>query len=141
MRCAQISLLRNIVWLISNLCRNKDPAPALDYISKIVPLLTQMLQFPNPDRQVLIDISWALSYITDGDSDRIQLVIDNECVPFLVYLLNSKEVQIIVPALRSVGNIVTGSDFQVKFLIINNYNFYHFNYRFSLKTFINLNKI
>ena len=59
------------------------------------------------------DAAWAISYVTDEDGDRIQAVIDAGCVPSLVRLLDHNENSIVVPALRSVGNIVTGSDFQV----------------------------
>lgn len=61
----------------------------------------------------LADAAWAISYITDEDGDRIQAVIDNGCVPLLVKLLSHMECSIVVPALRSVGNIVTGTDVQV----------------------------
>lgn len=52
--------------------------------------------------------------MTDEDGDRIQAVIDAGCVPTLIELLNSNENSIVVPSLRSVGNIVTGSDVQVR---------------------------
>lgn len=58
------------------------------------------------------DASWAISYVTDDENEKIQAVIDAGCVPHLVKLLEMEENLIIVPALRSVGNIVTGSDSQ-----------------------------
>lgn len=59
------------------------------------------------------DASWAISYVTDDDNMKIQAVVDAGCVPHLVKLLDSNESAVIIPALRSVGNIVTGSDSQV----------------------------
>lgn len=50
--------------------------------------------------------------MTDDEGDRIQAVIDAGCVPNLVRLLGMDENLVIVPALRSVGNIVTGNDTQ-----------------------------
>lgn len=50
--------------------------------------------------------------MTDDESDRIQAVIDAGCVPHLVRLLGMDDNLVIVPALRSVGNIVTGNDSQ-----------------------------
>lgn len=61
---------------------------------------------------ILADAAWAISYVTDDESDRIQAVIDADCVPGLIKLLGMEENVIIVPALRSIGNIVTGSDIQ-----------------------------
>lgn len=75
------------------------------------------------------DAAWAISYITDEDGERIQAVIDALCVPSLVQLLDHKENSIIVPALRSVGNIVTGSDSQVKIHRL----FCHFQFKYNDK--------
>lgn len=58
------------------------------------------------------DACWAISYVTDDDNIKIQSVIDAGCVPHLVKLLGLNEPAIIVPALRSVGNLVTGNDAQ-----------------------------
>lgn len=97
---------------MSNLCRNKNPAPPFNRISVLLPIFANLLQ--HADRQILADASWAISYLTDEDNDKIQAVIDAGCVPHLVRLLDCNDPNIIVPALRSVGNIVTGNDHQVE---------------------------
>lgn len=51
--------------------------------------------------------------MTDDDGERIQAVINAGCVTSLVNLLQHEKNSIIVPALRSIGNIVTGNDAQV----------------------------
>lgn len=105
------SFLRNIVWLMSNLCRNKNPSPPFEQIQRLLPVLSQLLC--GTDIQVLADACWALSYVTDDENNKIQAVVDTGAVPRLVALLGTDEPSIIVPALRSVGNIVTGTDRQV----------------------------
>lgn len=47
----QISFLRNIVWLMSNLCRNKNPPPPFEKVSVMLPVLSELLQ--HNDVQVL----------------------------------------------------------------------------------------
>lgn len=105
-----VSFVRNVVWLMSNLCRNKNPAPPFEKVKMMLPVLSRLLQ--HTDTQILTDAAWAISYVTDDVNEKIQSVINAGCVPHLVKLLGSKENVVIVPALRSVGNIVTGDDSQ-----------------------------
>lgn len=106
----EISFLRNIVWLMSNLCRNKNPTPPFDKIKQMLPALAQLLT--NNDKMILSDVCWALSYVTDDTCEKIQAVVDSGCIPRLVWLLGCDDPSIVTPALRSVGNIVTGDDKQ-----------------------------
>lgn len=106
----QLSFLRNIVWLMSNLCRNKNPPPPFDRVEPMIPVLSKLLE--HEDSQVLADACWALSYVTDDDAIKIESVVASGAVPRLVRLLGCENPAIITPALRSVGNIVTGSDTQ-----------------------------
>ena len=64
-----------------------------------------------------------MSYVTDDDNIKIQAVIDAGAVPPLIELLKSNETSILTPALRTVGNIVTGNDVQVSIIIFINFNF------------------
>ncbi|XP_063706912.1 importin subunit alpha [Culicoides brevitarsis] len=106
----QNSFLRNVVWLCSNLCRNKNPHPPFEKIKPLLPVLAELLK--HTDDQILADSCWALSYVTDDEADKIQAVVDSGAVPLLVNLLDSENVAIITPTLRTVGNIVTGNDVQ-----------------------------
>lgn len=97
---------------MSNLFRNKNPSAPFDKVKIMLPYLAKLLQ--HEDNQVVADAAWAISYVTDDENFKIQAVIDNNCVPALISLLEKDDPSIIVPSLRSIGNIVTGSDHQVR---------------------------
>ena len=61
--------------------------------------------------QVLTDACWALSYLTDGADDQIQTVLNSGVAPYLVSHLGQSDVRVLTPAVRAVGNIVTGSGY------------------------------
>ncbi|OAD52483.1 Importin subunit alpha-3, partial [Eufriesea mexicana] len=107
-----ITFLRNVTWVIVNLCRSKEPPPPPSTIREILPALNVLIH--HTDINILVDTIWALSYLTDGGNEQIQLVIDSGVVPRLIPLLSHKEVKVQTAALRAVGNIVTGTDEQTQ---------------------------
>lgn len=127
----KLSMLRNATWTLSNFCRGKTPQPNWDQvhtnpdgscsmtddpqIHPALPVLSKLVYML--DDEVLIDACWAISYLSDGSNDKIQAVIEAGIPRRLVELLMHASTSVQTPALRSVGNIVTGDDVQTQVII------------------------
>jgi importin subunit alpha-1 len=109
---SKLTMLRNGTWTLSNMCRGKNPAPNFESIRDAVPVLAQLLH--HRDEEVMTDAAWALSYLTDGDNDKIQAVVEAGVAGRLVDLLRHHKPAVVTPALRAVGNMVTGTDSQTQ---------------------------
>ncbi|EYU46779.1 hypothetical protein MIMGU_mgv1a0058492mg, partial [Erythranthe guttata] len=111
---AKLSMLRNATWTLSNFCRGK-PQPQFELVKPALPALAHLIH--TNDEEVLTDACWALSYLSDGINDKIQTVIEAGVCPRLVELLLHPSPSVLIPALRTVGNIVTGDDTQTQVII------------------------
>lgn len=63
------SFLRNASWALSNLCRGR-PQPDYNLVRRAIPTLIKVL-VENDKEEIITDICWALSYLSDGAKDRI----------------------------------------------------------------------
>ncbi|KAI3792151.1 hypothetical protein L2E82_06021 [Cichorium intybus] len=111
---AKLSMLRNATWTLSNFCRGK-PQPPFEETKPALPALERLVH--SNDEEVLTDACWALSYLSDGTNDKIQAVIEAGVCRRLVELLLHPSPSVLIPALRTVGNIVTGDDLQTQCII------------------------
>ena len=102
----KLAVVRNAIWTVSNLCRGK-PAPSFSLVSPAIPVLALCLS--SQDNQMLVDVCWSLAYLSDGSDDRIEKIVksDDSVIPQLVELMESESAGIRVPALRTIGNILT----------------------------------
>ncbi|XP_041971320.1 importin subunit alpha-7 [Aricia agestis] len=109
---ARLSITKNAVWTLSNLCRGKNPPTNFEAVAPGIPVLARLLH--HTDADLLSDACWALSYLSDGPNEKIQAVIDAGVCRRLVELLSHSKYSVVSAALRAVGNIVTGNDAQTQ---------------------------
>lgn len=81
-----LNFLRNVTWVMVNLCRSKDPPPSRQIVESLLPSLAMLIH--HEDTSILVDTVWALSYLTDGGNEQIQLVIESGVSPFCITVYN-----------------------------------------------------
>jgi len=111
---SNLSTLRNAAWTLSNLCRWDQSEAHLMRILPALPHIAQLLY--HDDEDTLVDACWALSYLSDGNDKHIDAVVRLQVCERLVTILRMHHDyrRAKVPALRSLGNIITGSDDQTE---------------------------
>ena len=88
----------------------------MNIIRHCLPVLAAIITTCN-DQDTIVDAAWALSYLSDGDNDRIQEVVNLNLVPAFENMLKSGIQQLIIPALRTLGNIVSGDEEQTQTVV------------------------
>jgi HEAT repeat protein len=111
-KSTKLSMIRQITWTISNLCRDK---PNFELVRPALPLLAKLLF--SKDTDVVADACWALSYLSDGTKEQISTVLATGIASRLIELLGNEDASVQAPALRTVGNIVTGDIEQIQVII------------------------
>ena len=112
---SDLSLIRNSSWMISNLCRHKTPQVDLGKIECVFPTLNRFIC--NNDDEVVLNACWAFSFLTDGPNERIERVIKHLDISRLEKLTKQENNQVLLPLMRILGNIASGSDLQTQLLI------------------------
>lgn len=108
-------MLINCVWALSNFCRGK-PQPDLALVAPAIPHLANLLSMNN--NEALTDALWALSYLSDGSDERIRAVMQGEgIVENIIKLLGHENSSIVSPAVRILGNFVSGDDYQTQAVV------------------------
>ena len=75
----------------------------------MIPSLTKVI-LNEANSDCFLDIAWAFSYLSDGGECRIPEILNSGITPKIFELLSNPKVGIVIPSLRTIGNLVTGDD-------------------------------
>lgn len=108
------SMMKNIYWTISNLCRGKPP-PHHELVKDAMPVLVKAIMTEDaPD--LLSDCLYSILYIS-GTKEHIQTVSQVNVVLRLVELMNHFAQIVQLPSLKIIGNIASGSKEHTQLII------------------------
>nr|CAG4707747.1 unnamed protein product [Naegleria fowleri] len=88
--------------------RNGTPIVSFEYVKQCLPTIDKLLD--ESDEEVLTDACWAAFYASDGPIERLQACVDQDFIPKIIKHVKSSLAAIQTPALRTLGNIITGDD-------------------------------
>jgi len=116
-RAEMESHVSTVIWTISNLCRG-EPSPPLHVTSPVLFPFAKLLDEPITD-EARIDLLWALSYLSDGNEDKMSMVTATGVAPKLIRLLENENTtkRCKLPIVRILGNFVSGSHYQTQSVI------------------------
>lgn len=100
-----------IIWCMSNFSRGK-PSPKFAVVKCTVATMVDHL-LRTPVMNLAEDVLWALGYITDGDDEDIDFVMNfngRAIVDKLIQICESEKKDLENPVTRILGNLVTSSD-------------------------------
>ena len=102
-----------LIPIVPNLC-STSLVSNFYTVKPALPVLKALVKYP--DDEVKTDALWAMSYISDGDNSRIQGIVElgQDLLEDLVGFLSAESRTLVVPALRTLGNLVTGDDLQTQ---------------------------
>ncbi|XP_012059913.1 PREDICTED: importin subunit alpha-5-like [Atta cephalotes] len=110
-----VIFMDNISWLLSNLCQGNIPLN-VELIRPVLPVFHCLFNIKN--QYIISDICRTLSYLTNG-FNNVQAIMETiDILPKLLECLTLRKEIIVIPALRTIGNIVTIGDDTHKNVII-----------------------
>ncbi|KAJ3435468.1 importin subunit alpha [Anaeramoeba flamelloides] len=101
------SIILNLIWALSN-CVRKTPYPPLTITKYAFPIYYKLIQ--HDDYDIKIKGFWGLNYLSNGEYDNIQLLIDTDILPIILENLQKKIPEIRIPSLRILGNVTSGNE-------------------------------
>lgn len=111
----RISMIKNVAWALSNLCRHK-PAPEFEIVKAMIPTLAKLCM-EHDQEQMLQDITWAFSYLSFKSEYQSEYLIQSRVIPRLVELMSHPCFDVQLPAIRTIGNLTTGNEAQTQHAI------------------------
>ncbi|XP_031486501.1 importin subunit alpha-9 [Nymphaea colorata] len=106
------STARTAAWTLSNLIKGPDPKAAMDLIKSNGVLESIIQHLKKMDDELATEVSWVVVYLSALSNLAVNEMVKSEVVHLLVErLAASEQLQLLIPVLRSIGNLVAGNSY------------------------------
>eukprot|EP00817_Percolomonadidae_sp_ATCC50343_P001932 CAMPEP_0117426572 /NCGR_PEP_ID=MMETSP0758-20121206/6641_1 /TAXON_ID=63605 /ORGANISM="Percolomonas cosmopolitus, Strain AE-1 (ATCC 50343)" /LENGTH=272 /DNA_ID=CAMNT_0005211785 /DNA_START=128 /DNA_END=946 /DNA_ORIENTATION=- len=102
-----------VAWITSRI--TKAQAKDRNIINQFLPIIETCIY--DEDTQIQSDATWSVHYICAASEHGIQMVLETSITKQLVSLMMHPEETISLPALKALGDIVRGNDYQTQQVI------------------------
>jgi len=106
----------NMLHLIANLTLNYDYPPNSPFLAQVLSFVPWA--FAQERESIIVRACWICSYVADcKDESKLESILSLGVLPKLMELMTAPSASIVVPALRTVGNLASGNDSQTQALL------------------------
>lgn len=113
------STAETAAWALSNLIKGPDSRAATDFI-KIVGTLEAIIQhLKMGDDELRTEVTWVVVYLTALSENALHVLAKSEVVQLLIgRLAASDNMQLLIPVLRCLGNLIAGTSYIITDVLI-----------------------
>ncbi|KAM0867113.1 hypothetical protein ACQ4PT_042201 [Festuca glaucescens] len=113
------STARTAAWALSNLIKGPDPK-AVNELIKIEGVLNAIVRdLEKADEELATEVAWVVVYLSALSEKAISLIVRSHVPQLLIArLLASENLQLLIPVLRGLGNLVAGDGYMVDSVLI-----------------------
>ncbi|XP_042397993.1 importin subunit alpha-2-like isoform X4 [Zingiber officinale] len=117
------STARTAAWALSNLLKGPHPKAASELI-KIKGVIDAIVQhLRKEDDELVTEVAWVVVYLSALSEVAVGLLLKNDVAQLLVgKLAASESLQLLIPVLRSLGNLVAADGYMTDKILIVGYN-------------------
>lgn len=107
-------LQNTILWAIRNTIEGNPELPDL-IIQNLLQIIKPQLKLKS--KCTYKETLWIFSTLTDGNTNQLEKLIKGKCLNLVISSLHSNKSKILLPSLRSIGNIAAGTSKQAQILL------------------------
>uniref|UniRef100_A0A2P2KU24 Importin subunit alpha n=1 Tax=Rhizophora mucronata TaxID=61149 RepID=A0A2P2KU24_RHIMU len=113
------STVRTAAWALSNLIKGPDPKAATE-LSRIDGVLDAILRhLRKADDELATEVAWVVVYLSALSIVAARVLVKNDLLQLLVQrLATSNSLQLLIPVLRSFGNLIAGDSHAVSSVLL-----------------------